>query len=67
MIEPEWSLPFNRMELIARCEKLEAALRTIKIDVESRWREGDYEYQFAIIARNALASQSETQGEAKDG
>jgi hypothetical protein len=25
--EPEWSLPMNRAELIARCEALEAALK----------------------------------------
>lgn len=29
MSEPEWSLPFNRAELIARVERLEAALKSI--------------------------------------
>jgi hypothetical protein len=29
MSEPEWSLPMNRAELIARVEALEAALRTV--------------------------------------
>jgi hypothetical protein len=29
MSDPEWSLPMNRAELIARCERYEVALRAI--------------------------------------
>lgn len=40
MSEPEWSLPFNRPELIARCEVLRVAHTTLRekyrIQTESR-------------------------------
>jgi hypothetical protein len=41
-------------EAQARIAALEAALRKIAEDVESRHQEGHYNFQYAIIARTAL-------------
>lgn len=57
---PFWCTFFySRKENFTR---LEAALRTIATDVESRWQEGHYNFQYSIIARTALSDAGEQSG-----
>ena len=62
MPEPEKYLPMNRAELIARCEALEAALRTI-----AAYRgKNDVAHQLAYIAEAALDSETQPTGNYTD-
>jgi hypothetical protein len=55
MSEPEWSLPLNRVELIARCEALEVALRDC-VDADSEPYGGSVRAEAIYRAREALAT-----------
>ena len=62
MPEPEKYLPMNRAELIARCEALEAALRTI-----AAYRgKNDVAHQLAYIAEAALDLETQPTGNYTD-